>query len=359
MKGPKTRKKVDKLYVFGAGASHGSSGTTAKNSCSPLDSQFCKTIEDLKYERPQWVSLSKDTVLREFKDKDVHPFRKCGLESAILKQLGHLEFLRHIQPRRMNNTITQGEYLNHLAHLICFILRKSKPNRLNPYQIIFEKSFKDKDPEEIDDRIITFNYDDLLDRHFIDEFEIERTYFDKLKRRKDQSDRRTEIKFEFPFILKLHGSINWLCDTEEFERILNPDSYSKKDSPKAYHIRSIWYTKNKVPNPEDAESPLVIPPLPVKPITSIEIFEWLWTRAYEYLFEAKELVLCGYSLPDTDRMAVSLFSNFQNNSLSKITVVDLEPAILKKWKELLRRKGINKKVQWSYCETFEEYAQQL
>jgi len=196
----------------------------------------------------------------------------------------------------------------------------------------------------------------LLDRHFVGKFGVRKPYFDRLKERKDSSDRRAkEDKVENLLLLKLHGSVNWMCETSELERVITGTGTEEKP----YKIPSIWYSKKKVPKPDDKESPLIIPPLPVKPITSIEIFRWLWTRAYEYLHEAKELVVCGYSLPDTDRMALSLFSNFENQHLERVTVVDKDPAVLSKWRQLLRRKGIKKDARWSYCETFEEYTEQL
>lgn len=354
MRGPNSRKKIDTLFVLGAGASYGASMAKSTATVAPLDKDFCKRIQTLDCSKPYWVSASRDILGKQW--KDFHEFKEMGLEAAILKQLGHLEFLSSIQPKRMKGTIEQAEYLNHLAHIICFILRKVKPSRNDPYASLFEKAFKVDEFSKVKNRVITFNYDDLLDRHFVEQFGVRQTYFDKLKERKDASGRRSkDDKVENPLLLKLHGSVNWLCETSEFERVITGNETEEKP----YKIPSIWYSKKKVPKPDDTESPLIIPPLPVKPITSIEIFRWLWTRAYEYLHEARELVVCGYSLPDTDRMALSLFSNFKNNHLERVTVVDKDPTILSKWRELLRRNGINKDARWSYCETFEEYTEQL
>lgn len=348
MKGKNNRKKIKTLYILGAGASYGATGTSVKNSQAPLDKDFCKRIKELDYQKPQWASNSRDLLLKQW--KDFKPFDTIGLEAAVLKQLGHLEFLESIHKRRMKGVLSQSEYLNHLAHLICFILRKVKPSRLDPYRELFNKKFGQYDIKKVNNRIITFNYDDILDRHFVEKFGPQKTYFDKIKTRKDAGYRRREAKFESPLVLKLHGSINWLCQTEEFERLIS-EVESKADP---YEIKSIWFSKSKIPSPEDSESPVVIPPLPVKPITSISLFEWLWTKAYEYLHEAEEIVVCGYSLPNTDRMATSLFSNFENQNLRKITVVDKDPTVLNKWRGLLRRNGISN-ARWSYCETFEEY----
>jgi hypothetical protein len=356
MKGKQKRQKIDKLFILGAGASYGASGTSGAYSQAPLDKDFCRKISELNFKRPSWPHESADLLLRQW--KDFGSFEDSGLEAAVLKQLGHLEFIRAIHKRKTKNTVDQAEYLNHLAHLICFVLKKAKPNRNNPYKRLFDYAFAGQKADNIKNRVITFNYDDLLDKHFIEEFGVKATYFDRLKVRKDESDKRKEAdRFNFPFLLKLHGSVNWLCETSEFEKLINKEKKEKnEEEEQPYKINSIWHSKSKIPLPSDSESPLVIPPLPIKPITEIEIFSWLWTRAYEYLHEAKELVVCGYSLPDTDRMAVSLFSNFKNNNLKRITVVDCDPHVLNKWRVLLRRKGISN-AQWGYCETFEEYTE--
>ena len=118
MRGPKNRKKIDTLFVLGAGASYGASMAKSTASVAPLDKDFCSRIKKLHCARPIWVSASRDILSKQW--KDFHEFEEMGLEAAILKQLGQLEFLSSIQPKRMKGTIEQAEYLNHLAHIICF-----------------------------------------------------------------------------------------------------------------------------------------------------------------------------------------------------------------------------------------------
>jgi hypothetical protein len=98
-------------------------------------------------------------------------------------------------------------------------------------------------------------------------------------------------------------------------------------------------------------------PLPQKPITQIRLFCFLWTLAYEYLHEARELIICGYSLPETDKLAHSMFSNFANKKLKSITIVDPNPYIMHKWRDLFRRSSINNRARWSYYESFTEFVQ--
>lgn len=114
------------------------------------------------------------------------------------------------------------------------------------------------------------------------------------------------------------------------------------------------WLNNSSCKPTDDETPLIIPPLPQKPITSIAIFRYLWTYAHEYLYEAQNIIVAGYSLPPTDTLAVSLFSKFKNNRINNLTIVDPDEEVLGKWIKLFRRNGI-KSHKVHYFPDFYEY----
>jgi hypothetical protein len=340
---------VKKLYVFGAGSSFSATRRNKVQKRAPLDKDFCKHIEQLKATIPTWVGCSQAYLLKEWKDH--LPFKDYGLEQAIIKQIGHLDFINAIHPRRRKDDVSTFTYLNHLSHIICYLLRRAREIKYGPYETFFKKVFfPAKKALDVKDRIITFNYDELFDKHLLKKFPVQEIYFDKLKDSRTSSNRRKE-KFDHPLLIKLHGSINWQCSTDEFKKIIKASS---KDD-KRYYIDSVWFSRSGCSSPDDSFSPLIIPPLPQKPITQIELFCFLWTKAFEYLQEAEELIVCGYSLPATDNLAQSLFGNFANKKLKMITIVDTDPLILKKWRDLLRRKNINSSVTWNYYETFEEY----
>ncbi|BAZ92643.1 polyribonucleotide nucleotidyltransferase [Thiohalobacter thiocyanaticus] len=349
MKRKENRKRVKRLFIFGAGASYGASAARGgkPERQTPLDIQFCQRIEQLDTQKPTWVSNSRDFILKEWKDHV--QFSTLGLERAIIRQMGHMDFIDGIHPRRKKNNVSKANYLNSLSHLICYVLRRAKEPKNSLYKALADKYFSN-DIDDIDDRIITFNYDELLDNWLLHMHTPQSLYFDRIKRSKEAANRRT-IKCDHPLMIKLHGSVNWRCTTTEFEQIVA----GKSNEEKAYRIESIWMSKRGTPAPHDDSSPLIIPPLPQKPITRIELFCFLWTKAYEYLHEAEELIICGYSLPDTDNLAQSLFSNFTNRKLKNITIVDPNPGIMKKWRDLMRRKNVNPGARWSYFESFEEY----
>ena len=110
-------------------------------------------------------------------------------------------------------------------------------------------------------------------------------------------------------LLKLHGSINWRCSEHDFRSIIEGPRIGEG----THEIDAAWIDDSGPPRPDDDVSPLIIPPLPAKPITSARLLKWLWTRAYEYLHEARELLIVGYSLPVADQMAEAMFGSFRSS----------------------------------------------
>lgn len=354
MKQKKNRCKVRRLFVLGAGASFSASSAVGAlpEKQTPLDKDFCKRICELEVVKPGWVGPTRDYLLKEWRDHV--PFEEVGLEQAIIRQIGHLEFIGAIHRRRRNKEVDDFQYLNKLSHIVCYALRRGREAKVGYYKQFAEKAFGTLSAPEVEDRVVTFNYDELLDQHLLSSYSVKQIYFDKLKERQDEGRRRAE-QFENPLLVKLHGSVNWRCSTDEFENIVR----SVANGTQGYWIDSIWFSRVGTPSPDDSVSPLIIPPLPVKPITKIELFRFLWTKAYEYLHEAEELVICGYSLPETDRLAQSLFANFGNQTLRQVTIVDPNPGIMSKWRALLRRSNVSRKARWSYYEDFGEYVEAM
>lgn len=343
MKRAENRLAVDKLFVFGAGASYCATSTNGLEKQAPLDTEFCGRIESVEAGRPVWVNTSRDTLKRAWRDH--LPFSSFGLEQAIIRHLGHAEFRRAIHKRKNIGVLSDTEYLNHLAHLVCYVLRKAREGRLRPYEQFAERFFGGRNARS---RIITFNYDELLDKHLLAKYSAQELYFDRI----DLGPKaKRSNKYPDPILIKLHGSVNWRCSKQDLTAIVN----GKTSEDAEYNIDEIWSSDKGTPSPEEDASPLIIPPLPQKPITQIRIFCYLWTKAYEYLHEAKDLVICGYSLPETDRLAHSMFANFSNKKLRTITVIDPNPAIMAKWRNLLRRHSINSSARWTYYESFTEY----
>ncbi len=354
MKSKNQRLKVKRLFVLGAGASYSATASRAMASKkqSPLDKDFTNRLLNLEVGKPYWVNKSRDIVNRFWKYHK--PMTDFGLEQAIIIQIGHLEFVRAIQPWRRRKGAREFDYLTHLSHLICWVLRQTRESSTGIYNKFASKVFSDMEAVQVPDRIITFNYDDLLDNHLLKYFTAQQVYFDTIKDFRTQSS-SGGVEFKHPLLLKLHGSINWRCTSDEFAGII--DSTTPDNS--VHRIESIWCKKQSACSPKDNEYPLLIPPLPVKPITRLELFQFLWTKASEYLHEAEELIICGYSLPEVDRLAMSLFANFSNKNLKEITIVDPDPAMMTRWRDIFHRGNISSSAHWNYFGDFAEYVETL
>jgi|GEM_PF-1202863 len=350
-------KNCETLFVLGAGASY---SITKSNSVgkmdskeAPLDRNFTARIKHpTEYKKKQlWVDAAKSEVSKDFLHHQ--QFSEIGLERSISLQLANLEFLDSIDRSKMRKVkLKSNEFIEKITHLMTFELDRVKIRDSKIVEKFISKYFHQTSVEECPNRIITFNYDTLIDKYLIDRFKsINKIYFDSIA--PNSITTRNKEKFSHPLMLKLHGSINWKCKTEEYLKIFKHGNHAnetnnldqgktKSTITKTYntkgcvYIDKIWLD-DKVDAPGNDTSPLIIPPIENKPITNVAIFRYLWSYAFEYLHECKELVIIGYSLPDSDTLANSLFSQFDNEKLKKITIVDPSTETVLKWVKLFER----------------------
>ncbi len=338
------RLKVRRLFLLGAGASFAASGGGSKS--TPLDKDFTAAICALEStSRPKWIASTVRKSVRAWLDH-VALSDFPGLEAAIGRQLGHLEFRGAMHPRRLRNATTDSEWLTDIVHLMCRRLSTST-NSGNTYRDFANKVYPvNVGVDEYKDRVVTFNYDTLLDTHLLSRFSAKRVYFDRI------NDGKAKVPFDNPLLIKLHGSANWRCDSSAFDQLLSANHRAQP-----FYIDDVSIN-SAVPSPAENDFPLMVPPIPTKPITNLQLFRFLWTRAYEYLNEAEELVICGYSLPPADRLAVSMFENFANSKLNSISIVDPDPAMISRWRGLIERKGLGR-ARWTYFVDFRDYVDQM
>jgi hypothetical protein len=314
---------------------------------APLDREFCARIKSHTTSNacPAWVRETAELMLASW--RDAKPFEKCGLEEAVLLQAAHLNFLNAIQPRRLPVDLrTEWDFVYHLAHIVAYILRQCREKPNNPFGKVARKFFGCKDINHVNNRAITFNYDLLFDRHLLKVFDPKEVYFEYIGEGSGLGNAN-------PLLLKLHGSANWFIDEEEYDRAFSTRSSSEIH----YVIGNVGLITGMSPATDHARCPLIIPPVPNKPITTISLFTALWSRASEYLEGAKQIVICGYSLPETDIMARMLFKNVSNSNVMDISIVDPDGATMGRWKGLLDAK-VNRKVRWHYFASFSEYVRQ-
>ncbi|MCA3155769.1 MAG: SIR2 family protein [Burkholderiales bacterium] len=352
MKIGRLRQEVEKLFVLGAGASFGLSEVDVRKrefarTVTPLDKDF---LARLRHFRPGrgWQRRIFDRVEDQWLDRD--QLVSNGLERAIIKRVSQFDFLSSLHPRKTRDHASNAQYVNDISHLITDYLLGCKSNSSGNTKKFVNWVFPAGiDPRDHKNRIITFNYDTLIERPLLERgVSRKKIYFDRLSsKREDGLRRNADERFPHPLILKLHGSANWRCGRSEFETMI-----AGAADPKTQVY--IWSEDHACPDPDDSVSPLIIPPVPNKPITAASIFLHLWTRAYEYLHESKELVIVGYSCPPTDTLARTMFSHFDAHHLERVTIVDPDALALARYRELMAPK-IAASAKWSYFSSFDEY----
>jgi hypothetical protein len=355
MKNEKHRQKIEKLFVLGAGASFGLSEVDLRKrqfapQVTPLDKDFLARLEFAHSERKKgWQKRTFDRVKKQWLGHD--DFVSNGLERAIITRVSQFDFLSSLHSRKSCRAdMGNAEYVNDISHLITDYLLKCKSNSSGHTRKFMDWVFPaGPDPGHFKNRIITFNYDTLIERPLLERgVSRKKIYFDRLAANKeDKRDRNKDEMFPHPLVLKLHGSANWRCARSDFATMIagnaNPETRVK-----------IWSEDRACPDPEDSVSPLIIPPIPNKPITAASIFRHLWTRAYEYLHESKELVIVGYSCPATDVLARTMFSHFDADRLKKVTIVDPDAKMLASYRDLMVQKNAAS-AEWSHFSDFNEY----
>lgn len=355
MKNRQLRQEVEKLFVLGAGASFGLSEVDVRKrefarAVTPLDKDF---LSRLRHFRPRrgWQRRVFDRVEAQWLDRD--EFVSNGLERAIIKRVSQFDFLSSLHPRKTRDHASNSQYVNDISHLITDYLLNCKSNSSGNTKRFMNWVFPvGTNLEDHKNRIITFNYDTLIERPLLDRgVSRKKIYFDRLSAKQEDGRRRNaDEKFPHPLVLKLHGSANWRCTRSDLETMIagRADPETRVD---------IWSEDHACPDPDDSVSPLIIPPIPNKPITAASIFLHLWTRAYEYLHEAKELVIVGYSCPLTDTLARTMFSHFDAHRLERVTIVDPDALALARYRALMAPKTAAS-AKWSYFSDFNEYIRQ-
>lgn len=303
---------MNTVYIFGAG--------TSKGAGLPLINNFFEKTEDFR----------KKDHIKEYdeikKNIDKHILDNNNIEEI----LGYLDMKIHL----FNDNIDKNTKIN----LITVI---KKTLYLSYYYEKEESKYFEALNEfvnnklTIDDTIISFNYDILIDSCLVNN-KWYPDYGIKLESYKeiDKNHSRKRIS-----LFKLHGSLNWSicpeCETPQWNNYsLLLKKYSDSDilSAKLYenflangnlcsceknHKKNLK-TKKLILCEEDT---LIVPPswnkLDYKPLKE------LWEKAYERLKNADKIIFIGYSFPQTDiDFKYLLLSSLPINKNINVEVID-------------------------------------
>ena len=87
--------------------------------------------------------------------------------------------------------------------------------------------------------------------------------------------------------------------------------------------------------------PLVVPPIHEKAVYYRKALAPLWKAASKAMKHAEKLIVFGYSFPEADYAARSLFrrATFENKGLREVAIIDTDPKVIGKISELVKVDG--------------------
>lgn len=241
---------------------------------------------------------------------------EIGLEALIQDRISTYDVLEVVNSSRLSGNGKSRkdnfEFVKNLAAIIAVHLSKLK---ISDERILTK--FTDRVLSDDRNRVITFNYDLLVDKKFLEKGRtFKNLYFG-----------------QSPLLLKLHGSLNWGCDSERYKMLFEKTPSKNKAK---LEIREFLPESGFA---STTSSRVIVPPMPAKPLTEVSEFREIWTRAFEYLSDAADLIIFGYSCPESDQLARALLANLKpgRNSTGpiRITIIDPNPDTYAKFRRLL------------------------
>lgn len=297
--------------VLGAGASRGVSYAHQGDAPSPLDSDFFDLLQRIRPKDKDEIAVQ--SVLSAVKE----------LPSEFRRSMERTFYTLHLRAY-LQDTLdsttgrTAKEVIFNFARAIEALLRESHGSRSCEHHYTLLKGLTQKDA------VISFNYDLVVERSI----------------RQDAQGRTVGFggwiygmepppaPYDFPVILKLHGSSNWQLRGESPNLFPNipQDGWADFDSDNP-RLGYVAHT---------GDEPGILLPFWDK---GIEGNPWLhlWKRAFQQLRRTRVLIVWGYSLPPTDIKTRELFSlAFENGGASlRLCVVDPSGETRRRWRDLL------------------------
>ena len=366
------------VIILGAGASkaYNDSPTGQK---MPIANDFFKTFHNLDIASNSWVLIGFIiNYFAKYRKKEFLDFLNFNedievLHSEVKNKL--IDSLMSSNTNYFNKEEMMDNMLHYKAYLEIIFLFTSVINEIQngPVSKPHLNLIKYLNPE---DSIITFNWDTLMDKALNEstDWNTSEGYYVKPSKtfKNGWVDADTGIEKNYPYIIKLHGSTNWITshlipekgklemlqetnadDFYIYESTIDPYStYDGRYIPGYTDFSYGYYPPNlplkgkKIPdgmmlmkniirtgfNPKgEADSyglvsmPLIIPPVHNKEYDFYgDIFSTLWKKAEEDISKAENIILIGYSFPITDIRTNNLFKSAfsQRNTMPQIIIVN-------------------------------------
>jgi hypothetical protein len=380
---------MKRVVLLGAGASKSYDASKTKERM-PIANDFFKTFNKLSISENQWVIIgSIIEYVRKFRKIDIEDFHNFNediedLHSEIQEKLYEILIKNRESflggkgtPREefMDNFTVYKTYFE-LVFLFVSAINEIQNGKVSETHLNLAKQLTKEDS------IITFNWDTLLDRALDESSDWNPDNGYLIKPQYIYRDKwdvpNVESTINYPLLLKLHGSSNWLTShpvPEDGELVPTQEQsiedfcvYVSNEKPyscfkgrysEGYEDYSYGYypvnlpfegksapegkvfIRGSIKNPFMQEPtsddkglnsiPLIIPPVKKKEYDNFgNLFSTLWEKAEQELIEASEIYIIGYSFPKTDYRSSELFKNafLKRTDMPNIVIINPNPELI-------------------------------
>lgn len=389
------------LFVIGAGCSKSYEESYSKQRM-PIAKDFFKIFNKLdNLNASRWVLVG--SIINALKllkgTSSFDPF-KDDFDIEEIHSLFEEKLLDAAKRDDFNDLMLYFKAYQELVFLFSCVVNEISNGPVSQAHINLAKTIQSNDS------VITFNWDTLLDRALIDNssWNTSNGYFVKPQKVFNDTwkDTNEDENYNGPYLLKMHGSANWLTGAitmkpgeAEFQMTqeVSPDTfYVYEDSKvpydcwdgrweKVYEPFSYGYYPPNLPllgkpigrdriavsmmyrSPLHAPKgnagssgltsmPLIIPPVKNKTYDFFgKLFDSIWEKAEEQIINSDKIVFIGYSFPITDVKTVTLFKNAfsKRKTIPKVVIIDPFP------KRIIDLMKFELGIPDSYLNVYEDY----
>jgi hypothetical protein len=362
-----------KVYVLGAGASR-AYDQSPTGQRMPLARDFFRVFSNLSISENPWVLIG-DIVAHVSESRRIAHEEFGSFNDDIEEFYSEVQGILYEAIKKGDEleTILTSRIVSQLVFLFASVINEVQNGPISRAHRNIARTISSND------RVLTFNWDTLMDRAMRKETQC-RTDFGYLAVPrliyKSRWVAPNPNQPGVPLLLKLHGSTNWLTSYNSLEdgkltlmqssdpstlyvyesakkpyatyagRFMpgyKPFSYGYyppnipddpgKSAPEGHvFVRARpkfpWVPEGTAPDKGLPSMPLIIPPAKAKTYDFFGLlFKAIWSAAEECLAQAEHIILIGYSFPRTDHQSNTLFTNAisRRTSQPRVSVVDPRP----------------------------------
>lgn len=334
---------MDKVFILGAGASHGTGFTCYKGIKPPLLKDFFKIFREFNYFGRERLAKELFKFLQKnFGWSEENLFNGEPNLEDVIDAID--EFIDRAKDDKESLEVYRDSWFirKDLENLIGEALHRTTWQPIggfvNPPYLSCPYHEEIANSIEVNDFIISLNYDLVMEialiNHknwdYLNGYGLSFSYY--FSDNKWQSYKNTITN---SYYFKLHGSLNWFISTGYLGKIWNAKSEIKVEpiTKNKLHLLDpiLWYRNdsnvrnNLGANFNDSEYRYLLRRLIVGPgrRKSIGILSPLWEETGKRLQNVKEVIMVGCSLRETDFNFIQLLkNNIKWNYLEKFILVD-------------------------------------